>query len=113
MTVSRRGLMANAAALSALTAAGACDQLGLNRTASDALGDLDATGVAAAVRDGTITATEALEAAIARSERVNGELNFIATPLYDYGRTRAAETLSGPFAGVPTLIKDLLPMTGQ
>ena len=113
MTVSRRGLMANAAALSALTAAGACDQLGLNRTSADVLGDLDATGVAAAIRDGHITASEALESAIARSERVNGELNFIATPLYDYGRARAAETLSGPFAGVPTLIKDLLPMTGQ
>lgn len=113
MRVSRRGLMANAVALGALTSAGACDQLGLARAPSDALGDLDATGVAAAVREGQITAAEALEAAIARSERVNGELNFIATPLYEYGRTRAAETLSGPFAGVPTLIKDLMPMTGQ
>jgi len=106
--------MANAVALGALTTVGGCNewppQFG---TRSDALGDLDATGVAAAVRDGSITATEALEAAIARSEAVNGELNFIATPLYDYGRTRAAETLSGPFAGVPTLIKDLMPMTGQ
>jgi amidase len=105
--------MANAVALGALTTAGACDRLGLGGASSDALGDLDATGVAAAVRDGQITATEALEAAIARAERVNGELNFIASPLYEYGRTRAAETLSGPFAGVPTLIKDLLPMTGQ
>lgn len=112
MRVSRRGLMANAVALGALTSAGACDQLGLGKS-SDALGELDATGVAAAVRDGQITAAEALEAAIARAERVNGELNFIATPLYEYGRTRAAETLSGPFAGVPTLIKDLMPMTGQ
>ncbi len=113
MRVSRRGLMANAVALGALTSAGACDRLGLGGPSSDALGDLDATGVAAAVRDGSITAAEALEAAIARSERVNGELNFIASPLYEYGRTRAAETLSGPFAGVPTLIKDLMPMTGQ
>jgi amidase len=112
MRISRRGLMANAVALGALTTAGACDRLGLGGS-SDALGDLDATGVAAAVRDGQVTATEALEAAIARAERVNGELNFIATPLYEYGRTRAAETLSGPFAGVPTLIKDLMPMTGQ
>ncbi|MGE0532464.1 MAG: amidase [Hyphomonadaceae bacterium] len=114
MTISRRGLMANAVALGALTTVGGCSdwppQFG---TRSDALGDLDATGVAAAVRDGGITAAEAVEAAIARSEALNGELNFIATPLYDYGRARAAETLSGPFAGVPTLIKDLLPMTGQ
>lgn len=114
MTVSRRGLMANAAALGALSSAAACDRIGFGGGGSpDALGDLDATGVAAAVRDGTITAAEALEAAIARCDRVNPQLNFIATPLYEYGRTRAAETLSGPFAGVPTLIKDLMPMTGQ
>lgn len=113
MRISRRGLMANAVALGALTSAGACDRLGLGGAPSDALGDLDATGVASAIRDGGITAAEALEAAIARSERMNPELNFIASPLYEYGRTRAAETLSGPFAGVPTLIKDLMPMTGQ
>jgi amidase len=112
MGLSRRGLMANAVALGALTTTGACDRLGPGG-ASDALGDHDATGVAAAIRDGEITAAEALEAAIARSERVNGALNFIASPLYEYGRARAAETLSGPFAGVPTLIKDLMPMTGQ
>jgi len=81
--------------------------------ASDALGDLDATGVAAQIRSGQVTAQEVLEGAIARSERVNGALNFIATPLYEYGRARAAERLSGPFAGVPTLIKDLMPMVGQ
>jgi amidase len=80
---------------------------------SDALGDLDATGVAAAIRDGEITPAEALEAAIARAERVNPQLNFIATPTYEYARTRAAEQLGGPFAGVPTLIKDLMPVVGQ
>ncbi len=112
MTVSRRGLMANAVALGALTSAAACERLN-GGTTSDALGDNDATGVAAAIRGGEITATEALEAAIARSERVNGDLNFIASPLYDFGRARAAEALTGPFAGVPTLIKDLMPMTDQ
>jgi amidase len=101
--------MANAVALSALTSA--CDRF--VRAPSDALGDLDATAVAAAIRDGDISAAEALEAAIARSEHVNGELNFIATPLHEYGRARAGERLSGPFAGVPTLIKDLMPMVGQ
>jgi amidase len=103
--------MANAVALGALTTAGACDRLGLG-SSSDALGDLDATGVAAAIRNGDITAVEALDAAIARSERVNGELNFVATPLYDYGRSIAAEQPTGPFAGVPTLIKDLMPIAG-
>jgi len=106
MDVSRRALLAHAAALGAVSV-GACQM-----NAGDALGDLDATGVAAAIRDGQITATEALDAAIARAERVNGQLNFIATPLYDAAHARAGAALSGPFAGVPTLIKDLMPMTG-
>jgi amidase len=110
MKLSRRGLLANAVALGALTSVGACDRIFGSR--SDALGDHDATGVAAAISAGDITAAEALDAAIARSERVNAELNFIATPLYDYGRSLAAETRSGPFAGVPTLIKDLMPIAG-
>ncbi len=109
-SVSRRALLANAAALSALAA---CQTAPAASAPSDALGDLDATGVAARIRNRGINAGEALEAAIARAERVNPQLNFIATPLYDYGRQRAATQLSGPFAGVPTLIKDLMPMTGQ
>jgi len=113
MKLSRRGLMANAAALAALTSAGGCERIFAARRPADALGDFDATGVAAAIRSRDITAAEALEAAIARNESVNGGLNFVAAPLYEYGRARAAEPLTGPFAGVPTLIKDLMPMTGQ
>jgi amidase len=106
--LSRRALMANAAAVSALAGLSACA-----RTApADALGDLDATGLAEAIRNGETTAAAALDAAIARAERVNPELNFIASAAYDYGRERAGQTLSGPFAGVPTLIKDLLPVAG-
>lgn len=107
LETSRRALLAAAAA--AATGASACQR---NTSASDALGDLDATGIAAAVSSGEIKALDALEAAIARAERVNGELNFIAAPAYDYGRQRASGPLSGPFAGVPILIKDLLPITG-
>lgn len=107
--ISRRALMANAAALSALAGVGACKT---DASAADALGDSDATGLAGKIRDGEITAAEALEAAIARAERVNPQLNFIAAPTYDYARQRAAGPLSGSFAGVPTLIKDLMPVTG-
>jgi amidase len=113
-TLSRRALMANATALSALVSAGGCASSAAPEAAppSDALGDLDATGVAARIRGGEITASEALEAAIARAERVNPQLNFIATPMYEAARARAQTQLAGPFAGVPTLIKDLLPVTG-
>jgi amidase len=102
--------MANAAAMGGLATA-AC-QPTPPAPASDALGDLDGVGIAAAIRAGDITAQEALDAAIARAERVNGELNFIASPTYDFARQRVAGELSGPFAGVPTLIKDLMPVTG-
>lgn len=109
MKLSRRGLMANAVALSSVLS-GACATS--SAQGADALGDLDATGLAARIRAREITAQEALNAAIARAERVNPQLNFIATPTYDYARTRIAQRLSGPFAGVPTLIKDLMPVVG-
>ncbi|MGE0739842.1 MAG: amidase [Hyphomonadaceae bacterium] len=113
--LSRRALMANAIAMSGL--ASACssspDTPDATTSPSDALGELDGTGVAAAIRTGHITALEAMDAAIARAERVNPQLNFMASAFYDAGRARAGERLAGPFAGVPTLIKDLLPMVGQ
>lgn len=110
--LSRRALLANAAALSTL-AAGCASATTNAASNSDALGASDGVGVASRIRAGEITASEALEAAIARADRVNPELNFIVTPLYDVGRARARETLSGPFAGVPTLIKDLLDWNGH
>lgn len=110
MTISRRAVMANAAAMGALSLA-ACNQTTATTT-GDALGDSDAVGVAQRIASGEITAMQALEAAIARAERVNPQLNFMATPAYDYGRARAGQTLSGPLAGVPTLIKDLMNVTG-
>jgi amidase len=116
MRVSRRTLMANAVALSSL--AGACSVFGgpgapqASSESRDALGDHDATGIAARIRSGEITAQEALDAAIARAARVNPQLNCIATPAHDYARARVSQRLRGPFAGVPTLIKDLMPVVG-
>lgn len=111
--ISRRTLLATAAAMSATVSACASAPAAHTSASSDALGDLDALGVAARVRNREITASEALEAAIARSERVNGQLNFVAEPMYDYGRARSGQSLSGPFAGVPTLIKDLMAVAGH
>ena len=48
-----------------------------------------------------------MEAAIHRAEKLNPALNAIVTPLYDLrSRQRLADDLSGPFAGVPFLLKD-------
>ena len=68
----------------------------------------DATSLAARIRAKEITSTELTEAAIARAERVNPDINAIAERLYDRARAKAksADTAS-PFAGVPFVVKDL------
>ncbi len=70
-------------------------------------GDYDATGLAELVARGEVKPAELLEAAIARAEAVNPRLKAINIPMLEIGRTRAGESLSGPFAGVPFLIKDI------
>ncbi|UPK76925.1 amidase [Nocardioidaceae bacterium SCSIO 66511] len=72
----------------------------------DALGDDDAVGVAARIRDGQISSLEAIEAAIARIEKVEPELNAVVVSDFDRARKSAVDQHTGPFAGVPTIIKD-------
>ncbi|MGF1432017.1 amidase [Kitasatospora sp. LaBMicrA B282] len=68
----------------------------------------DAVGLAGLVAAREVTAAELLECAIARAEAVGGRLNAIVRPMHQLARARAAEPLTGPFAGVPFLVKDLL-----
>ncbi len=68
----------------------------------------DAVGLAELVARREVSPAELLEAAIRRAEHVNGHLNAIVYPMYDIARQRAATELSGPFAGVPFLLKDLM-----
>lgn len=69
---------------------------------------LDATAQAELVRKGEATATELVEAAIARIEAVNGELNAVIHEFFDEALATAANGVGdGPFAGVPFLLKDL------
>ncbi|MBA4287167.1 MAG: amidase [Xanthomonadaceae bacterium] len=67
----------------------------------------DATGLAALIAAREVSASEVLDAALARLEAVNPQINAFCTPMIDAARTRAAGPLSGPFAGVPFLIKDI------
>ena len=67
----------------------------------------DAVGLAELVRSGAVSPVELLEAAMARADAVEPTLNAIRHRLDDDARTRARGPLSGPFAGVPFLIKDL------
>ncbi|WP_254052252.1 amidase [Aeromicrobium sp. A1-2] len=78
----------------------------------DALGDLDAVGVAVAIAAGEISAREATEAAIARAERVNPALNAIQHPDFDRARSAADRPATGAFSGVPTFVKDNTDVAG-
>lgn len=67
----------------------------------------DALGLAALVRSGEVSASELLETALVRSATVNPQINAITVPMTELARSRAAGTVSGAFAGVPFLIKDI------
>jgi amidase len=75
---------------------------------TDELATLDATAMADLVRQGKVSALELIDAAIARIEQTNPRLNAVITPLYEKARAAASAKLpSGPFRGVPFLLKDL------
>jgi amidase len=75
---------------------------------SDDPSRLDATAQAELVRKGEASAAELAEAAIARIEAVNGEVNAVIHPLFEEGLAAARGDLpDGPFKGVPFLLKDL------
>ena len=80
----------------------------------DALGDLDAVGLADAIRAGWVSRAEVVEAAIARAEAVNPALNGLAYKAFDQARaTAAAGPAGGFFGGVPTFLKDNVDVAGQ
>lgn len=73
------------------------------------LSTLDAIAQAELVASGQASASELVEAAIERIERINPELNAVITPLAQRARDAAAGDLpNGPFRGVPFLLKDLM-----
>ncbi|WP_132992343.1 amidase [Gordonia zhaorongruii] len=73
----------------------------------DCLGELDAVGLAKQIADGETTASEALEASLARLDRIEPTLSAVAIDDRERARERAATSrFSGPFAGVPTVIKN-------
>ncbi len=71
---------------------------------------MDACATAAAIRDGELTATAAVSAALERLATVNGELNAFTCVTADAALSQAAEvdagTRGGPLAGVPISVKD-------
>jgi amidase len=75
----------------------------------------DGMGLAALVAKGAVTPAELVEAAIARIEKHNPELNAVIYKAYDLARQTAAQHKAGrrtdgagAFQGVPFLLKDIL-----
>ena len=78
----------------------------------DALRDSDAVDLAQRLRAGEVSAQEVAEAAIARAERVNLQINAVELACYGRGRAEAATPRDGYFSGVPTFVKDNTDVAG-
>ncbi len=74
----------------------------------DCLGDLDGVGVARAIAAGEFSAVEATQAALARIDRVEPELNAVVVDDRERALARATanEFADGSFRGVPSIIKN-------
>jgi amidase len=72
----------------------------------------DAVETVERIRKRDVTATEVLEAAIARAQAAVG-LNAIVTDTFERARANISRASpDGPFAGLPTLVKDLAQLKG-
>jgi amidase len=102
MRFSRRGLMAASAAIAAAPSAFA------KPGAAPPPWTPDATEIAGRIRRKEVSAVEVVEAAIRRAEALQPQVQALVDSDFDRALDKAkAGQLSGPFAGVPFLVKDL------
>lgn len=73
---------------------------------------IDATAAAELVRSGEVSASELVEESIERIERVDPEVNAVVIPTFEKARAEA-KSASGPFAGVPYVLKDTMVSKGD
>jgi amidase len=74
----------------------------------------DAVGLAELVRSGQVHPGELVESAAQRMAEVNGAINAVIRPRLHEARVEADTVpASGPFGGVPILVKDLITEAGQ
>jgi amidase len=73
---------------------------------------IDATAAAELVRSGEVSASELVEESIERIEQVDPEINAVVIPTFEKAREEA-KTASGPFAGVPFVLKDTMVSKGD
>src|SRR5947207_11706242 len=77
-------------------------------SAAAELAGLDATAQAELVRRGDATPAELVGGAIESIEKLNPTLNAVVTPTFERALDEARGGVSGPLAGVPYLVKDLI-----
>src|SRR5262245_9468322 len=71
-------------------------------------GKYDAVGLADPVRKKQVRAGELLDEAIARTAKVDPQINAVVVKHYDHAKQQIDKGLpDGPFSGVPFLLKDL------
>ena len=71
-------------------------------------GSYDGMGLAELVRNKQVTSRELLDEAIARTAKVDPQINAVVVKHYDYAERQIDNGLpDGPFTGVPFLLKDL------
>lgn len=76
-------------------------------------GNYDALGLAELVRKKQVSPSELLDEAIARTEKVDPQINAVVVRHDDYAREQIKRGLpAGPFSGVPFLLKDLENLAG-
>jgi len=79
---------------------------------SDALADHDAVELARLIRTKELSPREITEAAIARAGKVEPLINAIEFACFERALNEAQQPKTGFFAGVPTFIKDNVPVAG-
>jgi len=85
----------------------------VNNQQADEFYKLDAIAQASLINNKEVTAVELTEAAINRIKSLNNKLNAVITPVFEPALDAAKQGLpSGPFSGVPYLLKDLTDFKG-
>ncbi|HYG26146.1 MAG TPA: amidase family protein, partial [Caulobacteraceae bacterium] len=112
--MTRRGLFAASAAVSVSACAAPLPPASPGARPTPLAGwTPDATEIAGRIRRGEVSALEVMDAAIARAEALQPRLNFLVAKDYERARDAARRGgQSGPFAGVPFLVKDLNDVAG-
>ncbi|NBU29500.1 MAG: 6-aminohexanoate hydrolase, partial [Caulobacteraceae bacterium] len=106
--ISRRGLLAASASAAVLSGCATGAKQPVESSPDTKAWTPDATELASRLRNKEVSAVELMDATIRKAEALQGRLGFLVNSDFDRAMDRArAGGQSGPFAGVPFLVKDL------